>query len=205
MRKIPEDMTPEKLEQFFSQYGAIKSLKISLNSDHSSRKYGFVCFQEPAAASAALEAQQNADSNQAIKYQPRDKRDFRKIYNNIYAKNFPPDWGEAEVRELFSQYGRIESLHFGRNERGAYAFVCFDSEDRSDREYGPKCAENAVQALNGQDQVNGIKLVDKKLYVKEALKKRDREAERLRETIKYKSSKKRCNLYVKGFPETTTE
>lgn len=59
--------------------------------------------------------------------------------------------------------------------------------------------------MNGASEVNGVKLVDKKLYVKEALKKRDREAERLRETIKYKSSKKRCNLYVKGFPEDMNE
>lgn len=205
VRKIPEDMKPQQLEEFFSQFGQIKSLKISLNSDHSSRKYGFVCFQDPGSASAALEKLNNADVNQAIKYQPRDKRDFRKIYNNIYAKNFPVNWGEPEVRKCFEKFGRIESLHFDRNERGAYAFICYDSEDRKDREYGPKCAEAAVNALNGADTVDGIKLDDKKLYVKEALKKRDREAERLRETIKYKSSKKRCNLYVKGFPETITE
>lgn len=68
------------------------------------------------------------------------------------------------------------------------------------------CAAKAVEALNNASEVDGVKLPDnKKLYVKEALKKRDREAERLRDTIKYKSSKKRCNLYVKGFPETMTE
>jgi RNA recognition motif-containing protein len=205
VRKIPETMKPLELEEFFSKFGEIKSLKISLNSDHSSRKYGFVCFQEASSASAALESQSNADECQAIKYQPRDKRDFRKIFNNIYAKNFPPEWGETEVRGLFEQYGRIESLYFAKNDRGTYAFVCFDSDDKSDREYGPKCAEAAVNALNGASEVNGVSLVDKKLYVKEALKKRDREAERLRETIKYKSSKKRCNLYVKGFPENITE
>lgn len=59
--------------------------------------------------------------------------------------------------------------------------------------------------LHNADVVNGIPLVDKKFYVKEALKKSDREAERLRDTIKYKNSKKRCNLYVKGFPENITE
>jgi len=144
VRKIPETTKPVELEEFFSKYGPIKSLKISLNSDHSSRKYGFVCFQEPESATKALEELSNADINQAIKYQPRDKRDFRKIYNNIYAKNFPAQWGEPEVRQLFEQYGRIESLHFDKNERGAYAFVCYDSEDKSDREYGPKCADAAV-------------------------------------------------------------
>lgn len=44
-----------------------------------------------------------------------------------------------------------------------------------------------------------------KLYVKEALKKSERAAERQRETIKYKNSKKRCNLYVRNFPPDTNE
>lgn len=156
VRKIPDTMTPLELEEFFTQFGSIKSLKISLNSDHSSRKYGFVCFQEPDSASKALEAQSNADSIQAIKYQPRDKRDFRKIFNNIYAKNFPTEWEEPEVRALFAKFGRIESLYYSKNERGAYAFVCYDSEDKSDREYGPKCAESAVNALNGLGEIDGV-------------------------------------------------
>lgn len=143
--------------------------------------------------------------NQAIKYQPRDKRDFRRIYNNIYAKNFPLEFTEADVKALFEKYGRVESLSFETNDKGSYAFVCYNSEDKNDREYGPACAERAVLELHNADEVNGIPLTDKKLYVKEALKKSDREAERLRDTIKYKNSKKRCNLYVKGFPENITE
>lgn len=206
VRKIPKELTPHGLEEHFSRYGDIKSLKISLNSDHQSRGYGFVCFQEPGSAARALEAEGNADSNQVIRYQPRDKRDFRKIYNNVYAKNFPPSMGEAEVKKLFEQYGRVESMKYATNDKGAYAFICYNSEDRTDREYGPRCAQEAVAQLNGAQTVNGEVLPEnKKLYVKEALKKTDREAERLRETIKYKSSKKRCNLYVKGFPDTMTE
>jgi len=97
-------------------------------------------------------------------------------------------------------------MKFDTNSKGPYAFICFNSDDKNDREYGPRCAQLAVEKLNGESMVNGILLPDnKKLYVKEALKRTDREAERLRETIKYKSSKKRCNLYVKGFPETMTE
>jgi RNA recognition motif-containing protein len=46
----------------------------------------------------------------------------------------------------------------------------------------------------------------KVLYVKPALKKSEREKELQHETLKYKNSKKRCNLYVKNFlPETTEE
>jgi len=109
------------------------------------------------------------------------------------------------VRKLFEEYGEVESLVYKENDKGSYAFVCYNSKDKNDREYGPACAERAVLELHNADAVNGIPLTDKKLYVKEALKKSDREAERLRDTIKYKNSKKRCNLYVKGFPETITE
>jgi RNA recognition motif-containing protein len=44
VRRIPKEMTPSGLEEHFGRYGDIKSLKISLNSDHQSRGYGFVCF-----------------------------------------------------------------------------------------------------------------------------------------------------------------
>jgi len=37
------------------------------------------------------------------------------------------------------------------------------------------------------------------------MKRADREVEKKKETLKYKTSKKRCNLYVKNFPQTWTE
>lgn len=40
----------------------------------------------------------------------------------------------------------------------------------------------------------------RKLYLRHALKKTDREIEKKRDIIRYKTSKKRCNLYVKNFP-----
>ena len=43
------------------------------------------------------------------------------------------------------------------------------------------------------------------LYVNEALKKSEREKGLAHETLKYKNSKKRCNLYVKNFTAETTE
>lgn len=54
--KIPKDdeHTSQWLDENFSKFGDIKSLKISLNPDRSSRGYGFVCFQEPAGAQACL-------------------------------------------------------------------------------------------------------------------------------------------------------
>jgi len=39
-----------------------------------------------------------------------------------------------------------------------------------------------------------------KLYVRHAMNKGEREIEKKKDTIRYKASKKRCNLYVKNFP-----
>ena len=38
----------------FKNYGDVISSKVSLNEDHSSRGYGFVCFKDPESASRAL-------------------------------------------------------------------------------------------------------------------------------------------------------
>lgn len=80
------------LEDELKQYGEIKSLKISLNPDFSSRGYGFACFQDPASAANCLAACENSETTKVVKYAPRDKREFRRVFNNIYAKNLPDGW-----------------------------------------------------------------------------------------------------------------
>jgi polyadenylate-binding protein len=46
VRRIPSETKAPQLEETFSKFGDVKSVKISLNADHTSRQYGFVCFQE---------------------------------------------------------------------------------------------------------------------------------------------------------------
>lgn len=53
--------------------------------------------------------------------------------------------------------------------------------------------------------MNNREFNGKTLYVTAALKKSEREKELAHETLKYKNSKKRCNLYVKNFDASTTE
>ena len=52
--KLPKDILHRDLERIFSEYGQIKSLKVSLNPDYSSRGYGFICFQDKDSAQQAL-------------------------------------------------------------------------------------------------------------------------------------------------------
>jgi polyadenylate-binding protein len=59
--------------------------------------------------------------------------------------------------------------------------------------------------MRAVDELNGKNIEGNELYVKEALKKEDRQMEKTKEMLRYKNSKKRCNLYVKNFPPNTTK
>lgn len=201
VKSIPkENYKHTDLLKRFEGLGKIKSLKISLNSDHSSRGYGFICFQDEATVQKAIELTKNDSEVQAMKFEPKDRRSLRKLINNVYVKNIPKDKSDAEIKAMFSAYGNIKSLVLKQNEFGQFGFVCYDDVSGKNKEYGPECAQAAVDALNGKDMGG-----DLKLYVRHFKKKGDRELEKKRETLRYKTSKKRCNLYVKNFPNQWTQ
>lgn len=56
VRNIPKDMGHQEMEDKFKDFGVVKSLKVSLNPDHSSRGYGFIQFQDEDSAKQAVEA-----------------------------------------------------------------------------------------------------------------------------------------------------
>jgi len=123
-----------------------------------------------------------------------------KVFNNVYVKNFPADWTEDKIRELFGKFGNIISCIVIETVKGEsklkFAFVCYGPPtDNESRTYGYDCATKAVEGLNGH-------VIDEThtLYCKPALSKDDRAKEKAKEMMRYKNSKKRCNLYVKNFP-----
>ena len=68
--------------------------------------------------------------------------------------------------------------------------------------HGPMAVQKAIESLMDKDMGMGPDGKPMKLYIRHALSKKEREEEKLQETIRYKNSKKRCNLYVKNFPNT---
>lgn len=77
--------------------------------------------------------------------------------------------------------------------------IAYFSEDKEDRLSGP------AAALKACDDLNGKEIGGKKIYVKPFLSTEARKQEILRDAIKYKNSKKKCNLFVKNIPETCSE
>jgi RNA recognition motif-containing protein len=60
--------------------------------------------------------------------------------NNLYVASFPENWGQTELKELFSRYGNITSIAIKENKKGAkYAYVCFfpeENKEETDLDYG---------------------------------------------------------------------
>ncbi len=83
-----------------------------------------------------LVADGGKDSAEIQEYKIKEHNDPTKIFNNIYVKNFPPQWGENELRGLFGKYGDILSLYVAKKEKDGverpFAFVCFGNKDNKD-------------------------------------------------------------------------
>ena len=196
--KAPEgvELNYKDLETKFSEFGKIKSLKISLNSDHSQKGFAYICFENQ---DGALKA--TLGDNNVKQFEQKDNRQIiGKLVNNLYFKNIPAEMKEEDVKGIFAPFGHIKSLVLFQNEIGQFGFVCFDDPNNKDKLYGPDCVNKALDSLLNRDMGNGLKL-----YVRQALSKSQREQEKLMDTIRYKSSKKRVNLYVKNFPNNWTE
>lgn len=117
-------------------------------------------------------------------------------------KNFNPSWTEKELYDLFSKYGDIKSVFIAKskdkdgNEK-PFAFVCF--EKTGDPSYGPIAADNAVNDIHGKEVEGSV------IYAQPALPSLVRYAQLARDQQRYKNSKKKCNLFVKGFPQNYNE
>ena len=68
----------------------------------------------------------------------------------IYVKKFPASWTEETLREYFKPFGKIKSLSLKHSNYGAFCIICYDDEGVLDLEYGTKCAQTAIESLNGR-------------------------------------------------------
>jgi len=55
-------MKPADLENEFSKFGKVKSAKISLNKNHESNEYGFVCFEDSKSSEVAVSKTKSNDT-----------------------------------------------------------------------------------------------------------------------------------------------
>ena len=48
--------------------------------------------------------------------------------NNLYVKNIPDDWTQKGLFDIFTSYGKIQSIKMEENNFGKYAYVCYSGQ-----------------------------------------------------------------------------
>jgi polyadenylate-binding protein len=183
VKNLSESTTKEDLMNVFGEYGNITSAVIMLGTDGKSRCFGFINFENPDAAARAVQelngkkindkelyvgrAQKKSEREVELKRRfEQSMKDAADKYQglNLYLKNLDDSIGDDQLRELFSNYGKITSCKVMCDQNGlskGSGFVAFSTR------------EEAAHALN---EMNGKMISGKPLYVAFAQRKEERKA-----------------------------
>ncbi|XP_062183946.1 polyadenylate-binding protein 2-like [Phragmites australis] len=183
VKNLSESTTKEDLVNFFGEYGNITSAVVMIDMDGKSRCFGFINFENPDDAARAVQelngkkihdkewyvgrAQKKSERDMELKRRfEQSMKDAADKYQglNLYLKNLDDSIGDDQLRELFSNFGKITSCKVMRDQNGlskGSGFVAFSTR------------EEASQALT---EMNGKMLSGKPLYVAFAQRKEDRKA-----------------------------
>ncbi|XP_066348288.1 polyadenylate-binding protein 2-like [Miscanthus floridulus] len=181
VKNLSESTTKEDLLKIFGEYGSITSAVVMIGMDGKSRCFGFINFENPDAASRAVQelngkkindnewyvgrAQKKSEREMELKRRfEQSLKDAADKYQglNLYLKNLDDSIGDDQLRELFSNFGKITSYKVMRDQNGlskGSGFVAFSTR------------EEASQALT---EMNGKMISGKPLYVAFAQRKEDR-------------------------------
>ncbi|KAL4583535.1 hypothetical protein LXL04_008112 [Taraxacum kok-saghyz] len=201
IKNLDKTIDNKALHDTFSTFGNILSCKIATDSIGQSKGYGFVQFDTEEAAQNAIDKLNGMLMNDKQVYvgpflrkQERDPSSTRTKFNNVYVKNLPESTTDDDLKKTFGEYGLITSavvMRDGDGKSKCFGFVNFENADD---------AANAVEGLNGK------KFDEKEWYVGKAQKKSEREMElksRFEQTAKEAADKfQGLNLYVKNLDDT---
>jgi len=148
VKNLDRNIDNKALYDTFSLFGNILSCKVSTDHNGKSRGYGFVHYETEEAAKQAIERVNGMQIGEltveVTSFLKRDDRDTPKsAYTNLYIKNFPQDWEENKLKEMFAAYGKITSSVMMEDKLGRkFAFINFDETES---------AQKSVQELHGKD------------------------------------------------------
>ncbi|KAK1411798.1 hypothetical protein QVD17_32569 [Tagetes erecta] len=204
VKNLTESFDNVSLQDLFKPFGNILSCKVVTFEDGKSKGYGFVQFESEQCANAAIEKLNGTDvGGKQIyvgKFMKKSDRALPNLdvkYTNLYVKNLDSDMAEETLEKSFAKFGKIISLVIARDENGVskgFGFVNFESPD---------------DARKAVEDMNGLTLGSKVLYVARAQKKAEREQFlrrrfediRKEQIMKYQG----LNVYVKNIDDDVTE
>ncbi|XP_068321040.1 polyadenylate-binding protein 3-like [Pyrus communis] len=184
VKNLSETTTDEDLKKIMGEHGNITSAVVMRDGSGKSRCFGFVNFEKPEAAAAAIEklngstisgdkvlfvgrAQRKSEREAELraKFEQERLSRFEKLQGaNLYLKNLDDTINDEKLKELFSEFGTITSCKVMLDQQGVSkgsGFVAFST---------PEEANKALAEMNG-------KMIGRKpLYVAVAQRKEERKA-----------------------------
>ncbi|XBJ03006.1 hypothetical protein VPH35_022255 [Triticum aestivum] len=209
VKNLSESTTKDDLVKVFSEYGTITSAVVMIGMDGKSRCFGFVNFESPDDAAHAVEelngkkindkewyvgrAQKKSEREMDLKRRfEQSMKDAADKYQgqNLYLKNLDDGITDDQLRELFSNFGKITSCKIMRDQNGVSkgsGFVSFSTREEASQAVSlfPKyCCISCSDSQNGLTcslftqltEMNGKMISGKPLYVAFAQRKEDRKA-----------------------------
>jgi len=172
VKNLAPEVDEAGLKEMFSVYGNTTSIAIMKGEDGVSKGFGFVSFEDPEHAAAAVaghdgkevngkplfvgRAQKKSERDALLreKYEKAREERLQKVSGmNLFIKNLDESIDDARLREEFAPYGTITSAKVMRDDKGAtkaFGFVCFSAP------------EEAIKAVT---EANGKMVAGKPLYV----------------------------------------
>merc|ERR1712240_472667 len=126
-----------------------------------------------------------------------------------YIKNFGEDLGDEKLKEVFSKFGKITSYKVvkDRDVRGEEGEDMLEAgPDGKNKGFGFVSFEDSESAEKAVDELNGVEMFGKTLYVGRAQKKAERQQELKKKFEQLKLERlnryQGVNLYVKNLDDT---
>lgn len=209
IKNLDKSINNKELYDTFSAFGNIMSCKVATDSSGQSRGFGFVHFEAPESAEAAMKrvdgmllAGRKVFVGPFLSKREREERgQISRAFTNVYVKNIDESiCTEEKLRELFEPYGEVTSIHVPATPAPSgsdaaptpkgFAFINFAKPDE---------AAAATEALDGKE------IASKALYVGRAQKKSERDAELRQKHESFRQERMQkyqgVNLYVKNLSD----
>lgn len=218
IKNLDKSIDNKAMYDTFSAFGNILSCKVAQDADGGSKGYGFVHFETEEAAMNAIQKVNGMLLNEKKvfvgRFVPRKEREKElgekaKKFTNVYIKNFGEDLGDEKLKEVFSKFGKITSYKVVKekdmHEHAEGAEIMAD-ESGKNKGFGFVSFEDSESAEKAVDELNGVEMFGKTLYVGRAQKKAERQQELKKKFEQLKLERlnryQGVNLYVKNLDDT---
>lgn len=207
IRNLAQSVTQKEVFEMYKKFGDIQKCKLECFADGLSRGMAYVQFVEEKSAQEAIKATHSSTVEgkklEVLLHVKRadnadDAAQKQAQSNNIFVQGFSKGTTEAQITEMFKQFGEISSAMIQKNDQedkfANSAYVCFKNA---------QSAAAAVEKMNKQQSKDGSYL-----FVQHHVAKRqnDMASDKTKSMITQNMSKNfASNLFVKFIPTTVKE